>query len=129
MGIPRHISRDVPTRCLYLIEELLPSVEHLRMPGEEHLGPLVTTFLLSMSSPIITLPIERVERHRVREAAGEQGYVDDRAFNSELTKAIDEALGHKRFECTPFYVYGAWRFASIAYIDGCNIAHARAPAR
>ena len=29
-------------------------------PGAEHLGPLTTTFLLAMATPMILLPLERV---------------------------------------------------------------------
>jgi hypothetical protein len=44
------------------------------------LGSLTTTFLISMSMPIITLPIERIERHR--DATG-QGYADDRHIDED----------------------------------------------
>ncbi len=36
----------------------------IRQKGRPDLGSLTTTFLISMSMPIINLPIERIERHK-----------------------------------------------------------------
>ena len=41
--------------------ELWPHVEKIRQAGRPELGPLTTTFLISMSTPIINLPIERIQ--------------------------------------------------------------------
>lgn len=38
------------------------------MPGEPRLGPLTTTLLLAITTPNITLPVERIERHFGRAA-------------------------------------------------------------
>lgn len=64
MGIPARYSLEVPERCLQLLECLWPEPEKAFVPGQEAVGPLTTTFHLGMATPIITLPIERVERHR-----------------------------------------------------------------
>lgn len=97
-------------------------VNDVRIKGEEHLGPLTTTFIMAMSTPIITLPIERVEGHRRKEAMGLEGYSDDRLLDPALTRAIDEDLGEYPLARSPFYRHGAWRFASTEYVLGQNIA-------
>jgi len=122
MGIPQHYSRELPERCLFLIESLLSAVNDLAIEGDEHLGPLTTTFLLAMSNPIITLPIERVERHRRRALNGLEGYADDRPLSPELTNAVDIALGENALEQSPFICAGAWRFSSIPYNEQQNVA-------
>jgi hypothetical protein len=75
-----------------------------------------------MSTPIITLPIERVERHRDKERVGAEGYADDRPLAPALTKAVDQALGGRPLFRSPFYRDGAWRFASMPYTPGCNLS-------
>lgn len=122
MGIPQHFSQELPERCLYLIEALLPAVSELGLPGKEYLGPLTTTFLLAMSTPIITLPIERLERHARKAKLGLEGYADDRPLSPELADAVDAALGVGPLEQSPFYSVGAWRFASAPYLVHQNIA-------
>jgi hypothetical protein len=124
MGVPYHTSRDIPGRCLWLIERLLPEARMVRAPDEPELGPLDTTFLFAMSTLIITLPIERLERHRRREERGEQGYMDDRPLDPSAAREIDAVLGNDdtTFRDAPFYVPHAWRFASINYEPHHNLA-------
>lgn len=74
MGNPLHFSTELPGRCLQLIEELWPYAERTRQQDRPDLGSLTTTFLISMSMPIINLPIERIERHKNPEV---EGYADD----------------------------------------------------
>lgn len=124
MGVPYQTSQDVPGRCLWLIESLFSKVLTVTAPHEPDLGPLDTTFLFAMSTLIFTLPIERLERHRRKEEAGEQGYMDDRPLNPASAKEVDEVLGSDdtSFRTSPFYVKGAWRFAFIDYTPGQNLA-------
>ena len=89
------------------------------MPGQEHLGPLTTTFLLSMATPIINLPIERIERHRGEEI---EGYADDRQLDLKLVSAIENALGGHSFGKSPFFENGHWGFASVPFREGYNLA-------
>lgn len=112
MGVPSHFSQDLPQRCLKLIDELWPSVENVHVEGQEHLGPLTTTFLLAMANPIIVLPIERIERHRGKEVGG---YVNDRPLNEQLATTVDRVLGAARFDACPFFVEGQWRFATVPF--------------
>ena len=55
MGNPLHFSAELPQRCLQLIEELWPYVEKTRQTEGSDLGPLTTTFLISMSE-VVPLP-------------------------------------------------------------------------
>lgn len=112
MGIPTHYSQDLPDRCYQLITKLWPAVQEVRAEGQEHLGPLTTTFLLAMANPIIVLPIERIERHRGKEVGG---YVNDRPLNGRLAKEIDRVLGAARFDQCPFFAQGQWRFSTIGF--------------
>lgn len=118
MGIPANYSRELPERRLYLIEQLLPQVEQTFLPGQEGVGPLTTTFLLAMATPIVVLPIERVERHRT----AAEGYVDDRALSPELAFAVDAALGGRPVSKSPFFEIGKWRLARITHQPGQNLA-------
>lgn len=118
MGIPAHYSQDLPDRCYQLITKLWPVVQDVRAEGQEHLGPLTTTFLLAMANPIIVLPIERIERHRGKEVGG---YVNDRPLNDHLAQEVDRVLGAGRFDHCPFFVEAHWRFATIAF-DHQNFA-------
>lgn len=124
MGVPYHTSQDVPGRCLWLIDQLFSKVQTITAPHEDDLGPLDTTFLFAMSTLIFTLPIERLERHRRKEEAGQQGYMDDRPLDPASAKEIDAVLGSDdtRFNASPFHIPGAWRFASIEHSSGQNLA-------
>ena len=81
MGNPAHYSREVPSRCLQLIDGLWQHVEGVFQSDRRDLGPLTSTFLISMSYPIVNLPIERIERHSSKP---EQGYADDRHVDPGL---------------------------------------------
>lgn len=119
MGIPSHYSTQLPERCWHLIERLLPEVEKIGMPDEDELGPLKTTFLLSMATPLVLIPIERVERHRSAEMTG---YMDERFSEENVTAAIDLALGGRPIGKAPFFVPGSWNFASMPYESDMNLA-------
>ncbi|WP_426263775.1 hypothetical protein [Sphingomonas sp. PWP1-2] len=124
MGVPYHTSRDVPGRCLWLIDRLFAKVQTITAPHEADLGPLDATFLFAMSTLILTLPIERLERHRRKEALGLQGYMDDRPLDPLAAKEIDAVLGSDAtaFNLSPFYIPGAWSFASVKYEPDQNLA-------
>lgn len=118
MGIPAHYSLELPERCLHLIENLWPLVDQLTIPGEEHLGGLTTTFLLAMSSPILTLPIERIEAHF---GMPFEGYMDDRALDNNLSDEIERVFKCPRMEKSPFFQPNSWKFADMIY-KGENLA-------
>lgn len=112
MGNPSHYSQDLPDRCLQLITKLWPTVQETYVDGQEHLGPLTTTFLLAMANPIIVLPIERIERHRGKEIGG---YVNDRPLDEQLAREVDRTLGAARFADCRFFEVGQWRFATTPF--------------
>ena len=56
--IPEHYARDIVERCDSLIDTLLPIVQ--RESDARFGGPLGTTFLVAMSSPMVLLPVERM---------------------------------------------------------------------
>lgn len=64
MTAPNHYSRDIAARCQTLIDQLLPIVEHGLPDDHRFGGPLRTTFLLAMATPMIVLPIERITPER-----------------------------------------------------------------
>lgn len=119
LGIPQQYSVQLPQRCLRLIETLLPTARDVRMPGEEDAGPLVTTFILAMSTPVLTLPIERVERHH---GANAEGYVDDRHLSPAVAEAVAANLGGSPLRKSKFFQHNMWRFAALPYREGLNFA-------
>lgn len=121
MGTPIHYSVEIPQRCLQLIEQLWPEVERTRQLDAPHLGPLSTTFLISMSMPIINLPIERIERRRSNEAGA---YADDRHIDAEVSAAVDRELGGQAFSTARFYREGEWRFVTTSRSPLPNLANA-----
>lgn len=119
MGLPQHYSIDLAERCLRLIDVLWPYAQETVVPGQEHLGPLTTTFLLALATPIITLPIERVERHRSQPG---EGYVDDRSLDADVAKAVETVLGSNSFGSTPFFETKRWSYFELPYLPGINVA-------
>jgi len=119
MGNPLHFSLELPQRCLQLIDELWPHVEKTRQADRPDLGSLSTTFLISMSMPIINLPIERIERHK---SAKDEGYADDRCIDARVATAVLEALGGQRLSKAPFYAPGEWSFGTYSQRPVFNIA-------
>lgn len=117
MGIPQHYAVELPRRCLRLIDALMPEVAGVRMEGDEA-GPLTTSFLVAMSTPIITLPIERVERHRGKEI---EGFIDERHLSPETAAAVDDELGGKPLRQSALFEPGVWRQAVLPYAPGLNL--------
>lgn len=103
--IPEHYARDIVERCENLIESLLPVV--MQDPAKRFGGPLGTTFLVAMSTPMILLPIERM----LKPAANRDSVADDRAVDESLGKAVTEMLSATAtLGETPFGRAGAWRY-------------------
>lgn len=103
--IPEHYARDIVERCETLIESLLPVV--MRDTSRRFGGPLGTTFLVAMSTPMILLPIERM----LKPSANRDSVADDRSVDESLGKAVTETLSATAtFGGTPFGRAGAWRY-------------------
>lgn len=108
MGIPEHYSRDVAQRCQALIRHLLPLVQKGLPDDQQFGGPLDTTFLLAMSTPMIVLPIERMFKP-ARPGAAVAG--DDRDIDPALAEQVDDVFGpERRFSDAPFYEPGRWSY-------------------
>jgi hypothetical protein len=108
LGNPRHFGIELPQRCLAIVEELWSEVEKIHGGKTPELGPLTTTFLVSMSMPIINLPVERIER-QISNGNGE-GYMDDRPFGQEAVEAFQLTVQRGIFSNAPFFEAGVWRF-------------------
>jgi hypothetical protein len=119
MGNPLHFSLELPQRCLQLIDELWPYVENVRQADRRGLGSLTTTFLISMSIPIINLPVERIEKHR---NAQNDGYADDRCIDPKVAAAVLDTLGGQILSKAPFYRPSEWSFAMREKNQLFNIA-------
>lgn len=107
MGNPLHFSLELPQRCLQLIDDLWPHAQLILQKDRPELGSLTTTFLISMSMPIINLPVERIERHR---AATGQAYADDRHIDGEAATSITAVLGGQELGKAPFFGVGSWSY-------------------
>ena len=118
MTAPNHYSRDIAVRCQSLIHHLLPKINEGLPDDTQFGGPLRTTFLLAMATPMIVLPIERIFKPALPHAlqAG-----DDRELDPALADAVDNIFGGARaFGDAPFsantkwsYVHG-WRPFNVA---------------
>lgn len=113
-----HYGVELPARCLTLIEQLYPAVAEVFQPGERHLGPLTTTFLLAMATPIIVLPIERIERHLGRR---DEGYADESRLAGDVAANLRSVFG-RRLGSAPFFQPGAWAFCETELEPQFNIA-------
>ena len=118
MGNPLHYSLELPSRCIQLVDALWPLVEEIPQPDAPDLGPLTSTFLISMSIPMITIPVERIQRAR---NPGAHAYANDRGLDERVTDAFDTVL-NGALKDAPFYVPGHWRFASETEKLPINIA-------
>lgn len=112
MGRPTNYSVELPQRCQALIERYGARIARDTDPNDGFEGPLKTTFLLAMASPMLVLPLERLFKTAVGRKAG---VADDLALNGEAGQRVRDVLGDKRlFQEAPFYVEGAW-----AYLPSC----------
>lgn len=114
MGIPQHYSRDVPERCERLLELLLPVVEREQFE-ERYGGPLKTTFLLALATPMVLLPVERLFK-RINHNEG--GIADDRALSGALDDAVASVLGYT-LKDAPF---GGNEWSYVPGVEPFNIA-------
>lgn len=97
MGNPQHFSRELPRRGQQLIDC------HYESLGRSDGGglPLKATFLLSISMPMVMLPIERI----LKTAA----HMNDAPLDAALNTAVAAIAGPGvQFHQTPFYQPDKW---------------------
>src|SRR5690349_14779021 len=105
VGRPSNYSTDVPARCQALVEQLIDRVAEDSDPDGRFNGPLKTTFLLAMATPMIVLPIERI----FKPIQGRAGVADDSTADLWLRDRFKENLQTGRaFASMHFYEAGAW---------------------
>lgn len=119
MGNPFNYSLDLPQRCLRLIDQTWNHVSDIFPQENNQLGPMTSTFLLSMSMPIINIPIERIEQAREKY---DQIYLSDRLLDKEMSLAIDKTISKGKLNDAPFYIRYHWRFHRINVPPMVNIA-------
>ena len=108
MTIPNHYSRDISVRCQSLIRHLLPIINDGLPDDAQFGGPLRTTFLLAMATPMIVLPIERIFKPANANAV-QAG--DDRELDPALADTVAEVLGGGRtFGEAPFAANMRWSY-------------------
>ena len=118
MGRPRHYSAEVPARCQALIEMLGPQVADDSDPSGRWGGPLKTTFLLAMATPMIALPIERIFKPA---RPNHEGVADDRELDPGLSEEVTRVLApSRRFDSAPFYEPDAWNY--VPTLNHFNVA-------
>ena len=98
---PEHYSTQLPTRCLELLDDWWLEVSRKRKP--EHGGPLTTTFLLSMSLPIVLLPLERIF------FAASDAHTNERDVRPEWARSFREDF-KSNFEDAAFFIPNIWSY-------------------
>lgn len=109
MGQPYHYGIEIPGRCLQLIDGLWDQARQLYGIEDPDLGPLTSTFLISMSMPTINLPIERIERHIDKR----EGYADERHISDDAVKAFVAVIRKGTLGKAPFFEENAWSFTEV----------------
>lgn len=107
MGRPQHYSLEIASRCQRLIEQLNHKVGEDRRLIDEWGGPLRTTFLLAMSTPMLVLPMERL----FRPLFGKGGVADDVELDPILAQRVSDTFDRERsFGDAPFFITDVWAF-------------------
>jgi hypothetical protein len=120
MGRPNHYSVEIASRCQRLIEAFADKIEADTSLVDEFGGPLRTTFLLAMSTPMIVLPMERLFKPLVWEKGG---VADDSELDDVVGARVRDALGKdKPFGAADFFRPGAWAY--VEAVDRFKVAHA-----
>ena len=105
MGQPQHYSRDIARRSMRLVDDLWPIVLKNEYGGDFG-GPLTTTLLMALATPMLVLPFERI----VLQGNGDPripSYANDADLDKELTVRLQKGLSGK-FCSQPFFQEGSW---------------------
>jgi hypothetical protein len=108
MGRPSHYSAELPGRCQALIDRYADEIAQDRRLADRFGGPLMTTFLLAMATPMVVLPLERLFKPAT---GGEPGVAVDVELDPALALRVADTLaGRRRFADAPFFGAGGWRY-------------------
>ncbi|RWF91519.1 MAG: hypothetical protein EOQ45_25500 [Mesorhizobium sp.] len=106
MGNPTHFSLEVPKRAHQLLRDLYEQLSD----SEGTRLPLKATFLLSVSMPIVILPIERILNYKRKPA---DVHMNDAILNGRLADAVDRAIDlHAKVHTAKFFT-GSWQYATL----------------
>jgi hypothetical protein len=106
MGNPTHFSLEVPKRAHQLLHDLYEQLSD----SERTKLPLKATFLLSVSMPIVILPIERILKYKRKPS---EIHMNDAVLNPQLADAVDRAIDLQgQVHLAKFFI-GPWQYASL----------------
>lgn len=106
MGNPTHFSLEVPKRAHQLLRDLY---EQLTDSDGTRL-PLKATLLLSVSMPIVILPIERILKYRRKPT---EVHMNDAILNERLADAVDRAMDFDAKVHEAKFFAGSWQYAML----------------
>lgn len=120
MGNPQHFSLELPQRCQQLIQELYPYLPDGTNCGEVP-RKLRATFLLSISMPMINLPLERINKFRADDGQAKHlaaEHMNDRPLDMNVANAMQLAIDSKiLLKDAPFFS-GSWRYLRLPKGEG-----------
>lgn len=117
MGIPNSYSTQLPDRCHDLLMLLLPIVQADKRTAARHRGALTTTLTLALATPMLTVPIERIQKY----LGQDEGYADERFMSPELAQKIEVAIQGKKLQDHPIFSELGWCF--LQQVPPFNVAH------
>lgn len=106
MGNPTHFSLEVPKRAHQILRDLYEQLKD--SDGTQF--PLKATFLLSISMPIVILPIERILKYKRKSA---DVHMNDAVLNARLADAVDQAMDFKAKVHEANFFAGSWQYAML----------------
>ncbi len=106
MGNPTHFSLEVPKRAHQLLRDLYEQLGD----SEGSRLPLKATFLLSVSMPIVILPIERILKYRRKP---NEVHMNDAVINARLADAVDRAIDLQAKVHEAKFFTGPWQHAKL----------------
>lgn len=107
MGIPQNYSLDIPARCLALLDVCEPVVNRARCQ-DRFGGPLTTTLLLALATPMISLPIERIYKNI--DLGDAEGMADDRAVDPHFADKLAAEIKYKKLGQNAYFGDLRWSF-------------------
>jgi len=82
---------------------------------------LNATFLLAISTPMVNLPLERINKYRNDGGANAvpAGHMNDIPLNQGLGDAVKLAIdADVKLDAAPFFIAGAWRYQELPKATG-----------